>query len=69
MSQFDITQNIEKMIQDTNKKIENIYGKNAKLICLLRLDMVADKLDNINPRWASRVDNIANALEIAYWED
>ncbi len=64
-----IKDDINKSIKEINKTVENALGKNAKLICLLRLDMVADKLDNINPRIAAMVDTIANSLEIADWEE
>jgi hypothetical protein len=55
---------LDKSISDVNKSMENVFGKSAKLVCLLRLDMVADKLDKISPRLAHRIDEIANAIEL-----
>jgi phage-related tail protein len=64
----DITKSIDKSIDEVNTKMQNTFGKSAKFICLLRLDMVADQLENINSRMASRVDDIANDLE-KDWEE
>jgi len=59
----DIT-DVGKSLDQLETKMDNIFGnKSAKLICLLRLDMVADKLENINPKWAHQIDEITNALE------
>jgi hypothetical protein len=60
--------NLQKEIQDSvsqvNKSIGDTFGKTAKLVCLLRLDMVADRLDNLgHSKFAHYVDEIANALE------
>lgn len=65
----DIKTEIEKSINDINKKMTDTFEKTAKLICLLRLDMLADKLENINRKWASQVDTIANDIEKLDWED
>ena len=54
---------MEKSISEINKKMEDTFGKSAKLLCLLRLDMVADKLDKIDSRLAGQIDAIANAFE------
>jgi hypothetical protein len=60
----DIKKNIEDSVVDINKSIEETFGKTAKLACLLRLDMVADRLDNSGlTKWAKEIDKIANALE------
>ena len=64
----ELTQGIEHSIKDINKKWEETFGKSAKLICLLRLDMIADKLENINTKWASQIDAVANDLEKSEWE-
>lgn len=61
-------QNLQKEIQDSisqvNKTVKDTFGKAAKLACLLRLDMVADRLDNSGyPKLARQVDDIADALE------
>jgi len=58
-----IKQNIQKNVSEIDKTMENFAEKSAKLVCLLRLDMIADKLDKVNPRLASQVDEIANAFE------
>ena len=54
---------MDKSISEINKKMEDTFGKSAKLLCLLRLDMVADKLDKIDSRLAGQIDAIANAFE------
>jgi len=64
----DISNDISKTVTQVNKNLEKTFGKSAKLICLLRLDMVADKLDNINPRLATQIDIVADALENSDWE-
>jgi hypothetical protein len=63
-----VIQDIKKSIQDSvteiNKSLEETFGKSAKLVCLLRLDMVADRLDNSGlSKLAKEIDKIANALE------
>jgi predicted nuclease with TOPRIM domain len=64
----ELTKGIEHSISDINKKWEETFEKSAKLICLLRLDMVADKLESINTKMASQIDTVANDLEKAEWE-
>ena len=58
-----IKQNIQKNVQEIDKSMENFGEKSAKLLCLLRLDMAADKLDKISSKLASQIDAIANAFE------
>jgi len=58
-----IKKDTEKTVSQINQTMENAFGKAAKQITLLRLDMLADKLDKINPRWANRMDLITNKLE------
>jgi len=65
----DISNDINTKVQQVNQSLEKTFGKSAKLICLLRLDMVADKLDKINPRLANQIDLITNAFENSNWED
>lgn len=55
---------IEKDIQDVSKKLEETF----KLACVLRLDMVADIMDHINPKIARQLDNIADEIEKETWE-
>ena len=64
----DISKDIQNKVTQVNKSLEKTFGKSAKLICLLRLDMLADKLDHISPRLANQIDNIANALENSDWD-
>jgi hypothetical protein len=64
----DISKDIQDKVTKVNKSLEQTFGKSAKLICLLRLDMVADKLDGINHRLASQIDLIANTLENTDWD-
>jgi hypothetical protein len=61
----DLTKQIQDSISQVNKNLENTFGeKGAKLVCLLRLDMVADRLDNSGyPKLAQLIDGIANDLE------
>jgi CRISPR/Cas system-associated endonuclease Cas3-HD len=58
-----IKENIQKNVSDIDKTLENFGEKSAKLMCLLRLDMVADKLDKINSRLAKQIDEITDAFE------
>lgn len=64
----DTIQSLSKEIQDTisqtNKTMEETFGKEAQLLCLLRLDMVADRLDNSgHPKLAQLIDGVASSLE------
>lgn len=59
----DIEKGIDTSIKTIHKNLENAFGKTAKLICLLRLDMIADQLENINPKWSHEIDSIANDFE------
>lgn len=64
----DIKTNIEQSVNNINQKLDETFGKSAKFVCLLRLDMVADKLEKTNPKLASQVDDISNKLEKSNWE-
>ena len=59
----DLKKDIDQSVAEINKNLENTFGKAAKQIVLLRLDMVADKLERINPRWASDIDAVANFID------
>jgi Na+/phosphate symporter len=59
----NIQKDINTSIKNIHKNLEDAFGKTAKLICLLRLDMIADHLENINPKWAHQIDNITNDFE------
>lgn len=63
-----IKQDMDKTINEINKSMESL-GKSAKQIVLLRLDMVADKLEHYNSRLASQVDAVADAVEKSLWEN
>jgi DNA-binding transcriptional regulator WhiA len=65
----DLKKDIDDTIDEITKKFEETFSKTAQLLCLLRLDMIADKLERINPRWASQIDGIANGIESSSWED
>jgi len=54
---------IEKGIKTINKDLEDAFGKSAKSICLLRLDLVADMLQRINPKLARELDAVTDDLE------
>lgn len=58
--------------QKAEQEYEDISEKSSlqanNFICALRLDMVADKLENIDPRWSKELDAIADAVEHAEWE-
>ena len=58
--------NIDKNMSDIDKKMKEISA--AKQICLLRLDMIADKLEDMSPKLAHKVDLITNELENMNWE-
>jgi hypothetical protein len=61
---LDIKKNIQDSTAEIQKTIDDTFGKTAQLVCLLRLDMVADRLENSgHSKLAHRVDEIANALE------
>jgi hypothetical protein len=63
---LNIKKDIQDSVVDINKSLEETFGKTAKLVCLLRLDMVADRLDNSGlTRLSKEIDKIANALETA----
>jgi hypothetical protein len=52
---------IDRTLSDIDKRIRQTF----QFVCALRLDMIADKLDHINPRLARRIDAIADAIEKA----
>lgn len=56
------TDSIQQNIQNMDKALGEL-DKSAGLVCLLRLDMVADKLDKFDSRLASQVDALANSFE------
>lgn len=58
-----IKNNIQRNVQDIDKSMTDFGEKSAKLLCLLRLDMAADKLDKVSSKLASQIDAIANTLE------
>lgn len=58
-----IKQNIQKNVQDINKSMEEFGEKSANLLCLLRLDMVADTLDRVSPKLARQIDDLADIFE------
>jgi Na+/phosphate symporter len=54
---------IQKSLSEVNKNIQDAFGKSAKQVCLLRLDMIADKLEKISPRLAAAIDVITDDFE------
>ena len=61
-------QQVKTLTDNIQKNMQKIFAHNERNICLLRLDMVADKLECINPRWASQIDSITSAIESADWK-
>ena len=63
-----IKKDTDKTLSEINKNVDNTFGKAAaKQLCLLRLDMIADKLDKIYPKWANQLDKITTRLD-SDWE-
>jgi hypothetical protein len=49
----------EKAIDRINKKLEETF----KFVCALRLDMISDRLEGINPEWSRQLDMISDSIE------
>lgn len=55
----------KKEIDTTLSEIDQRIHRTFQFVCALRLDMIADKLDHINPRLAQQIDAIADEIEKA----
>jgi hypothetical protein len=57
----------EKSISDSVDRINKKIKETFKFACTIRLDMVSDQLQHLNPKWAEELDHIANEIEKSEW--